>query len=54
MAKLAIICEGKTERNFVEQILASYFPGRGLDINPVEIGIENLQHGGDVSFARVM
>lgn len=54
MAKLAIICEGKTERNFVEEILAPCFLSRGLDVYPVEIGIENIQHGGNVSFARMM
>jgi len=54
MAKLAIICEGKTERNFVEQILAPYFLNFGLNVDPVEIGIENIQHGGNVSFVRIM
>lgn len=54
MANLAIICEGKTERNFVEQILAPYLSERGLEVDSVEIGIENIQHGGNVSFARIM
>jgi hypothetical protein len=54
MAKFAIICEGKTERNFVEEILAPYFSSCGLCVDPVEIGIKNIQHGGNVSFERVI
>ena len=54
MASLAIICEGKTERNFAEQLLVPYFTVRGIAVDAVEIGIENLRHGGNVTFGRVM
>ena len=53
MVKLAIICEGKTERLFAEQLLASHFSSFGIEIGAIEIGVDCKQPGGNVSFDRV-
>lgn len=53
MAKLAIICEGKTERLFADKLLAPHFDALGIKIDAVEIGVECKQPGGNVSFDRV-
>lgn len=54
MVDLAIVCEGKTERTFVEKTLAPHFECFGVWTDFIEIGIPNVQHGGDVSFERLM
>ena len=53
MIRLAFICEGKTERNFVEAVIAPHLKARGIESVPSEIGQEFLQPGGNVSLARV-
>ena len=53
MAKWAIICEGKTERQFADQLLAPHFDAFGIGIDAIEIGVECKQPGGNVSFDRV-
>ena len=54
MTSLAFICEGKTERNFVEEVIAPHLKARGIESVPSEIGQEFLQPGGNVSLARVV
>lgn len=54
MIDLAIICEGKTERNFAEQLLAPHFAGFGIETAATEIGLLNVQQGGNVTFSRVL
>lgn len=54
MIDLAIICEGKTERNFAEQLLAPHFASFGIETEATEIGLRNVQQGGNVTFARVL
>lgn len=54
MIDLAILCEGKTERTFAETLLAPHFEGFGVRTDAVEIGIPNIQHGGGVTFGRVL
>ena len=53
MVSLAIICEGKTERMFANQLLAPHCASFGIEIDPIEIGVECKQPGGNVSFDRV-
>ena len=54
MVDMAIICEGKTERNFAEVLLKPHFANYGIAVSPVEIGVDCLQSGGNVSFERVL
>ena len=49
MVSLAIICEGKTERMFANQLLAPHCASFGIEIDPIEIGVECKQPGGNVS-----
>ena len=54
MVKLAIICEGKTERNFADILLKPHLSNFGISVNSVEIGVDCLQSGGNVSLERVL
>lgn len=54
MAKLAVICEGKTERKFCEELLAAHLASHGVEVQAIEIGVDCLQPGGNVTFARVL
>ncbi len=54
MVKLAIICEGKSERLFSESLLKSHLANFDVDVSAIEVGIENKQPGGNVTFARIM
>lgn len=54
MVDMAIICEGKTERNFAEALLKPHFVNYGIAVSPVEIGVDCLQSGGNVSLERVL
>ena len=54
MINLAFICEGKTERNFVETVIAPHLKAKGIESIPSEIGQEFLQPGGNVSLSRVI
>ena len=54
MAKLAIICEGKTERNFVEELLKPHLAKYAVSVECVEIGTTCSQSGGNVSLERVL
>ena len=53
MIQLAFICEGKTERNFVEYVIAPYLKTKGIESIASEIGQEYLHPGGNVSLARI-
>lgn len=54
MAKLAVICEGKTERKFCEELLAAHLASHGVEVQAIEIGVDCLQRGGNVTFTRVL
>lgn len=54
MVKLAIICEGKTERLFAEQLLAPHLVAFGVEVQAIEVGVDCKQPGGNVSFERIM
>lgn len=54
MVKLAVICEGKTERKFSEELLAEHLASHGVEVRAVEIGVDCLQPGGNVTFSRVL
>ena len=54
MAKLAVICEGKTERKFCDELLVAHLAPRGIEVQAIEIGVDCLQPGGNVTFARVL
>ena len=54
MAKLAVICEGKTERKFCDELLVAHLAPRGIEVHAIEIGVDCLQSGGNVTFARVL
>ena len=54
MAKLAVICEGKTERKFCDELLIAHLAPRGIEVQAIEIGVDCLQPGGNVTFARVL
>lgn len=54
MAKLAVICEGKTERKFCDELLVAHLTPRGIEVQAIEIGVDCLQPGGNVTFARVL
>ncbi len=54
MAELAVICEGKTERLFCEEVLRPHLARVGIRLMPIEIGIDCLSSGGNVTFARVL
>lgn len=54
MVSLAVICEGKTERKFCEELLAAHLAPRGIEVQAIEIGVDCLQPGGNVTFARVV
>ena len=54
MAKLAVICEGKTERKFCDELLVAHLAPRGIEVQAIEIGVGCLQPGGNVTFARVL
>jgi len=53
MVDVAVICEGKTERLFCEELLKSHLASFGVQLNPIEIGIDCLASGGNVTFERV-
>lgn len=54
MVRLAVICEGKTERLFCEQLLRPHLLSSCVDLSAIEIGVECKQSGGNVSFSRVI
>lgn len=54
MVKLAIICEGKTERHFAEQLLAPHLSPFGVEVQAIEVGVDCKQPGGNVSFDRIV
>jgi hypothetical protein len=54
MIDLAIICEGTTERKFAETVLKPHFGAFGIETVATEIGIPNVQQGGNVTFERVL
>lgn len=54
MIDLAIICEGTTERKFAETVLKPHFKDFGIEMVATEIGIPNVQQGGNVTFERVL
>ena len=54
MAKLAVICEGKAERKFCDELLVAHLAPRGIGVRAIEIGVDCLQPGGNVTFARVL
>ncbi len=54
MVNLAIICEGKTERNFADMVLKPHLLSFGILVSSVEIGVDCLQSGGNVSLERVL
>lgn len=54
MVNLAIICEGKTERNFADMVLKPHLSSFGISVSSVEIGVDCLQSGGNVSLERVL
>lgn len=49
---VAVICEGPTERNFVETILAPHFQTLGIYLRPTVL-TKKGQKGGDVKYARL-
>lgn len=54
MANLVVICEGKTERKFCDELLAAHLATRSIVVRAIEIGVDCLQPGGNVTFARVL
>ena len=54
MVRVAVICEGKTERKFSDELLKPHFANFGVALESIEIGVDCLQHGGNVTFARVL
>lgn len=53
MVKLAIICEGKTERLFADQLVAPHLKAFGIEVSAIEVGVDCKQPGGNVSFDRI-
>ena len=54
MVEVAVICEGKTERLFCEELLKPRLVSFGVQLCPIEIGIDCLATGGNVTFERVL
>lgn len=54
MANLVVICEGKTERKFCDELLAAHLASRSIAVRAIEIGVDCWQPGGNVTFARVL
>ncbi len=54
MVDVAVICEGKTERLFCEELLKPHLASYGVQLYPIEIGIDFLASGGNVTFSRVL
>lgn len=54
MVEVAVICEGKTERLFCEELLRPHLGSFGVHLSPIEIGIDCLASGGNVTFERVV
>lgn len=54
MVSLAVICEGKTERLFAEQLLTPHLSGFGVEVSSIEVGVDCKQSGGNVTFERIM
>ena len=49
MVEVAVICEGKTERLFCEELLRPHLGSFGVHLSPIEIGIDCLASGGNVT-----
>ncbi len=54
MVDVAVICEGKTERRFCEELLKAHLSSFGVQLQPIEVGIDCLASGGNVTFERVL
>jgi len=54
MVKLTVICEGKTERLFAEQLLVPHLSAYGVELSAIEVGVDCKQPGGNVTFERIL
>lgn len=54
MVEVAVICEGKTERLFCDELLKPHLVPFDVSLDPIEIGIDCLASGGNVTFRRIL